>query len=264
MATSKTRKEPNVLITGTPGTGKSTLAARLAQNLGFEFIDIGKEVKERSLFSEYDEQYKSHVLDEDKLLDFLEDRMNSDDGGVVLDYHSSEFFPQRWFDFVFVLRCENTEILYDRLASRNYSASKTSRMCRMWARITYGARWAPEITKVAASRALNLSKVKSIKVSMDPFYAGNKSLREFWYHVCDPEVKETNPSAKISTEIRNDGKEPFFEANLDDNRKIVFKTEGMLAADVLIRFNRLLGNKELGKLRVKEEEQPPEDWRPVI
>src|SRR4051812_17922457 len=50
--------------------------------------------------------------------------MNSDDGGVVLDYHSSDFFPQRWFDIVVVLRCENTQILYDRLANRDYNPKK--------------------------------------------------------------------------------------------------------------------------------------------
>lgn len=49
--------------------------------------------------------------------------MDSDDGGVVLDYHSSDFFPQRWFDFVFVLRCD-TDVLYDRMIDRGYKEKK--------------------------------------------------------------------------------------------------------------------------------------------
>ena len=32
-------------------------------------------------------------------------------------------FPERWFDLVLVLRCNNT-ILYDRLQSRQYSGRK--------------------------------------------------------------------------------------------------------------------------------------------
>lgn len=66
------RIKANVLITGTPGTGKSTLATRLAQNLNFEHIDISNAVKQNKLYDDYDEQYKSHVLNEDKLLDFLQ------------------------------------------------------------------------------------------------------------------------------------------------------------------------------------------------
>lgn len=38
-------------------------------------------------------------------------------GGNIVDYHSSEFFPERWFDVVFVLRTDNTT-LFDRLTNR--------------------------------------------------------------------------------------------------------------------------------------------------
>ena len=50
-----------------------------------------------------------------QLLDYLEPLMS--DGGIVLEHHTVDFFPERWFDLVLVLRCDNT-ILYDRLASR--------------------------------------------------------------------------------------------------------------------------------------------------
>lgn len=49
--------------------------------------------------------------------------MDLDCGGHIVDYHGSDFFPERWFDFVFVLRCNNT-LLYDRLSTRGYSAKK--------------------------------------------------------------------------------------------------------------------------------------------
>ena len=42
-----------------------------------------------------------------------------------MDYHSSDFFPKRWFDYVIVLRCD-TEPLYDRLTARGYSERKRS------------------------------------------------------------------------------------------------------------------------------------------
>ena len=45
------------------------------------------------------------------------------EGGVILDFHSSSFFPENAIDLVVLLRCNNTE-LYDRLKSRGYSDKK--------------------------------------------------------------------------------------------------------------------------------------------
>uniref|UniRef100_A0A1I7T4A7 Adenylate kinase isoenzyme 6 homolog n=1 Tax=Caenorhabditis tropicalis TaxID=1561998 RepID=A0A1I7T4A7_9PELO len=123
MATPETRRKPNILITGSPGTGKSTLGQQVAEKLGFEFIEISKEVRENQLQGEFDEQYNCHVLDEDKLLDHISERMDSDDGGIVVDYHGCDLFPERWFDVVVVLRC-STEKHYDRLQTRGYSDFK--------------------------------------------------------------------------------------------------------------------------------------------
>lgn len=39
-----------------------------------------------------------HVFDEDKLLDHMEDQLNSVDGGFVVDFHGCDFFPKRWFE----------------------------------------------------------------------------------------------------------------------------------------------------------------------
>ena len=52
---------------------------------------------------------------EPQLLDYLEPTMS--EGGIVLEHHTVDFFPARWFDLVLVLRCDNT-LLYDRLVDR--------------------------------------------------------------------------------------------------------------------------------------------------
>ena len=54
----------------------------------------------------------NHII---QVLDELEDVMC--DGGNIIDYHGCDFFPERWFDIVFVLRTDNT-ILYSRLEKR--------------------------------------------------------------------------------------------------------------------------------------------------
>ncbi|KAJ8882723.1 hypothetical protein PR048_014536 [Dryococelus australis] len=106
---------------GTPGVGKSTLSKELAEKSGLEWLEVGKLATENCCFEEYDSLYQCPVLDEDKLLDLMEDKMTG--GGKIVDYHSCEFFPERWFDIVFILRTDNTT-LYDRLVSRGYSGKK--------------------------------------------------------------------------------------------------------------------------------------------
>lgn len=38
-------------------------------------------------------------------------------GGHIVDFHSCELFPERWFDLIVVLNTNNTT-LYDRLEKR--------------------------------------------------------------------------------------------------------------------------------------------------
>jgi len=115
------RSLPNILIAGTPGTGKTTLCQQLAQCTGLDWVDVGQIAKDEKLYEGYDATYGCHVLNEERLLDEIENQM--EEGGKIVDYHGCDFFPQRWFDIVFVLRTDNTK-LYDRLAARGYTGKK--------------------------------------------------------------------------------------------------------------------------------------------
>ena len=43
------------------------------------------------------------------MLDHMEERLGGEDGGGhVVDYHSCDLFPERWFDLVVVLTCDNS------------------------------------------------------------------------------------------------------------------------------------------------------------
>jgi len=122
----------NILITGTPGTGKTSLAEAAAAALGLVHVDVGKAIREQELHSGWDEEFQCVLVDEDKVCDALEEQMSA--GGNVVDYHSCGFFPERcatvrvastgaspalgsWFDLVLVLQADNS-VLYERLHKR--------------------------------------------------------------------------------------------------------------------------------------------------
>lgn len=118
------RSAPNILICGTPGTGKTTLAQTAAERTGLKYINVGDVIKEKGFHAGKDAEFDTLILDqasEDKLLDDLEPVMAA--GGNIVEYHSVDFFPERWFDLVLVLRTNNT-VLFDRLTARGYSAKK--------------------------------------------------------------------------------------------------------------------------------------------
>ncbi|XP_041975548.1 adenylate kinase isoenzyme 6 [Aricia agestis] len=115
------RHLPNILLTGTPGVGKSTIAKQLAERTNFTWRDVSRLAEEHNCLDEYDSQYECPFLNEDKLLDVMESMMKK--GGNIVDYHGSELFPERWFDGVFVIRANNT-VLYDRLTARGYTGKK--------------------------------------------------------------------------------------------------------------------------------------------
>lgn len=114
---------PNILITGTPGTGKTSTAQLAADKSGFKCINVSDLVKEHECHEGKDLEFDSYILDEDKLCDVMEPIMA--EGGCIVDFHSPEFFPERWFELVLVLRTK-TEVLFDRLEARGYNERKRS------------------------------------------------------------------------------------------------------------------------------------------
>ncbi|CAH9085200.1 unnamed protein product [Cuscuta epithymum] len=122
-SSSRRRLRPNILITGTPGTGKTTTASALADAAQLRHINIGDLVKVKNLHDGWDDELDCFIINEDLVCDELEDMMEQ--GGNIIDYHGCDFFPERWFDRVVVLQTENS-FLFDRLKQRGYSDAKLS------------------------------------------------------------------------------------------------------------------------------------------
>ncbi len=127
------RQYPNIIITGTPGVGKTTtctslisLAQSSTPSIPLKHLSINDLVKSRSCHEGYNSELQTYIVDEDKLMDEVEKEISDGEGegGWVIDWHSTEGFAVRWVDMVVVLRCEDTAVLFDRLKGRNYPEAK--------------------------------------------------------------------------------------------------------------------------------------------
>ena len=67
------RRIPNILITGTPGTGKSTISKLLSEYVDdLRHYDVGKLVTDQKLYKDWNEKYDLPEFDDDLVIDFLE------------------------------------------------------------------------------------------------------------------------------------------------------------------------------------------------
>lgn len=143
---------PNIAITGTPGTGKSTHCELIIESIPtMRHINVGVLVKEHSFHEGWDAEYQTYDVDEDALLDYIEpltgknapeieneegdenentpqqsrqsDDTSEERGGLLLDWHCCEAYPLRWVDLVIVLRCDHQK-LWQRLEKRKYPLAK--------------------------------------------------------------------------------------------------------------------------------------------
>jgi ATP-dependent protease Clp ATPase subunit len=61
------RKSPNIILTGTPGVGKTTHAEQLARATGLKHVSVNQIVKDEGFHEGKDEETGSWIVDEDKV-----------------------------------------------------------------------------------------------------------------------------------------------------------------------------------------------------
>lgn len=131
------RNLPNIIITGTPGVGKTTTCEQLVSLSSssspgpLRHISINTLVKDRGCHEGFDEDMKTYIVDEDKLLDEVEKEVEDGkgEGGWLIDWHACDLFPKSWVDLVVVLRCERTDVLWDRLKARYVRHTRLGLTC---------------------------------------------------------------------------------------------------------------------------------------
>lgn len=112
-----------ILITGTPGVGKTTVSKILAEKLDARIIHINELVNKKHIYTGIDEEKGYKIVDLDVL--FKEVNLiiqeNSDCEYIVIEGHLSHLFEKS--DIVIVLRA-NPHVLRDRMMSKGWKEAK--------------------------------------------------------------------------------------------------------------------------------------------
>ena len=113
-----------IVVSGTPGAGKTVFAKKLAEEKDYEYIDVNRLIEEKNIFDEYDKEKKCYVVDIKILNKELVKLIQSKDvKGLVIDSHLAHNIDPKHIDECVIVKCELKE-LEKRLKARGYSSEK--------------------------------------------------------------------------------------------------------------------------------------------
>ncbi len=106
-----------VAISGTPATGKTSVAKIAGEKLGWKVIELNRLAHEKKLYSGYDEKRQSHIVDMER----IQEEIGRKKGNLIIESHYAHEIK---CDFVVVLRANPDEIR-KRASEKSWRKEKT-------------------------------------------------------------------------------------------------------------------------------------------
>jgi adenylate kinase len=119
------KKGTAILVTGTPGTGKTTVSRLLAKALRAHYVNPGTLLKREGTDYTYDENRKTRIVSLKRMRISLTELARRVDRGMVVDSHVPLRITSSRLVRVIVLRC-HPKILEQRLSRKRWPKRKTS------------------------------------------------------------------------------------------------------------------------------------------
>ena len=120
------KKSKVTIISGTPGTGKSTLAKKLDKKEKAVHIDVNTLIKKEKIFDKYDKKLKTMIVDIRKLITRLEKLIKEyqkKQQDIIIDSHLAHYLNPKLVSRCIITKC-NLKTLKRRLEKRGYSKKK--------------------------------------------------------------------------------------------------------------------------------------------
>ncbi len=144
-----------VIITGTPGTGKTTVSKILAKTLKSSLIPLNDLIDEKHLYNGYDDEKGYKIVDMEALSREINQILAATDEQVIIEGHlAHDFDKDELVTSVIVLRTR-PNILRRRLCNREWSDSK--------------------ITENVEAEALDLCTYEAVEIHGDKVHEVNTS-----------------------------------------------------------------------------------------
>lgn len=112
-----------ILISGTPGTGKTAIAQVLKEDYSAFHLNLTDVAIENGFILEEDTDRQTKVIDEDKLVLFIEDFIKTHPSNIIVEGHYADIVPDELTTVFIVLRTD-PHVLEQRLQERQFPSSK--------------------------------------------------------------------------------------------------------------------------------------------
>ncbi len=111
-----------IIISGTPGTGKSALAKLLSQKLDLKNLNLKPLLKKNS--EGYDRKKQCHIINTKKLNKEIIKIIKQSKENLILSSHLLHRLPKKYVNLCIITKCSDLKKLKQRLQKRKYSKKK--------------------------------------------------------------------------------------------------------------------------------------------
>jgi len=112
-----------IIVTGSVGSGKTTISKKLAKKLNLKYTDVNKLITKNKLSSGYDKKRKCKIIEIKKLNKFLINMIKNSKENLIIDSHLSHYLPRKYVDLCIVTKCD-IKTIEKRLKKRKYDKNK--------------------------------------------------------------------------------------------------------------------------------------------
>ena len=111
-----------ILVTGTPGVGKTQVAKVIAKKYHLTYINLTRFIKKHKLYERYDKKWHTFLVNPKKITPTIR-KIIQKNKNCVIDSHLSHYVNKKYADLCIVVTCD-ISLLKKRLENRKYSPLK--------------------------------------------------------------------------------------------------------------------------------------------
>jgi len=113
-----------IAVSGSVGSGKTTVAKKLAEKYNLFYFDINGFIKSHKFYDYYDKKRKTCVVDTEILIPILIKAVKDlKKIKIIFDGHFSHYIPKKYIKLCIICKCD-LKVLKKRLEKRKYSKMK--------------------------------------------------------------------------------------------------------------------------------------------